>query len=263
MEKGKLVSIEERIPKLKHMRKKKANRRLIALITVFFLLVLTVIYFQSSLSRIQKIEVSGNVLVDEKEIVEQSEIESGISVWKVNQGSVQEKLQKNPKIKEAEVSLGFPNKVKIKVTEQSKLAYLAKGILFYPVLDNGNIVQKPDTSAPDQLPIMYGFKEGKALELMMKGLEELPEEITNSISEIHYAPKKSDPYHISLFMNDGFEVSATMKTFSEKMTYYPSIVSQLNPNVKGVIDLEVGSYFKAYKIDEKKKAEAEEVQEEQ
>ena len=78
---------------------------------------------------------------------------------------------------------------------------------------------------------------------MMKELDKLPSEILNSISEIYYSPKKTDLYHISLFMNDGFEVSATLRSFSEKMVHYPSIISQLDPNKKGLIDLEVGSYF--------------------
>jgi cell division protein FtsQ len=30
------------------------------------------------------------------------------------------------------------------------------------------------------------------------------------------------------------------------MMHYPSIISQLDPNKKGIIDLEVGSYFKAF-----------------
>jgi cell division protein FtsQ len=47
-------------------------------------------------------------------------------------------------------------------------------------------------------------------------------------------------------MNDGFEVRATLRTFSDKMVHYPSIISQLDPNKKGIIDLEVGSFFKAY-----------------
>ena len=31
------------------------------------------------------------------------------------------------------------------------------------------------------------------------------------------------------------------------MNFYPSIVSQLNPEVKGVIDLEVGTFFQPFK----------------
>ena len=46
-------------------------------------------------------------------------------------------------------------------------------------------------------------------------------------------PKETDDYRISLFMNDGFEVSATLRSFSEKMIHYPSIISQLDPKHKG------------------------------
>ena len=99
---------------------------------------------------------------------------------------------------------------------------------------------------PMNYPILFDFKEGSALKEAIKGLQALPGEITNSISEIYYTPKKTDSYHISLFMNDGFEVSATLRSFSAKMIHYPSIISQLDPNKKGIIDLEVGSYFKAY-----------------
>jgi len=68
----------------------------------------------------------------------------------------------------------------------------------------------------------------------------------NAISEIHHDPKETDKYHVFLFMNDGFEVNATIPTLSVKMAHYPSIVSQLDPEVKGIIDIEVGSFFKAY-----------------
>ncbi|CAH0311033.1 Cell division protein DivIB [Peribacillus frigoritolerans] len=88
--------------------------------------------------------------------------------------------------------------------------------------------------------------------MLLEELDKLPDEIQNAISEIHYAPTKTDEYHIVMFMNDGFEVSATSRTLYEKMIHYPSIVSQLDPNVKGVIDLEVGSYFKAYEDAEQK-----------
>ena len=54
------------------------------------------------------------------------------------------------------------------------------------------------------------------------------------------------PFISILYMNDGNEVSATIRTFAEKMVHYPAIVSQLEPYQRGVINLEVGSYFKAF-----------------
>ena len=92
---------------------------------------------------------------------------------------------------------------------------------------------------------------------MIAALEELPEVVMNSISEIHSQPIKTDRYLIKLYMNDGYEVNASLRTFSDKMAHYPSIVSQLDPSKKGVIDLEVGSYFKAYEAEEAEEVEIE------
>ncbi|MGG6448131.1 cell division protein FtsQ/DivIB [Pseudobacillus badius] len=246
MEKGKIISIEERIPKLKKLRKRKTNRRLIFIISLFFLILLAVGYFQSPLSKVASIEVKGNQLTPAAEIIAHSGIEKGENIWKAGARQAEKNLERDPKIQQADVSVTFPNRVKISVKEQQKLAYLSKGKKLFPVLNNGTILKEAVGSTPEQLPILYNFKAGAELDQLMDSLEQLPSEIVNSISEIYYAPKKTDSRHIQLFMNDGFEVSATLKTFPEKMVYYPAIISQLDPNVKGVIDLEVGSYFKAY-----------------
>ena len=73
------------------------------------------------------------------------------------------------------------------------------------------------------------FPRRSCFESAAKGINKLPEEIQNSISEIHNTPTKTDNYHITMYMNDGFEVSATSLTLSDKMIHYPSIISQLDP----------------------------------
>lgn len=255
MDKGKIVSIEERIPKLKKLRKRKTNRRLIFIISLFFLIILAVSYFQSSLSKIASIKVDGNLLTSQADIIAQSGIEKGDSIWKAGMKRAEKRLESDPKIQQANLSISFPNKLTISVKEQQKLAYLSKGKKLFPVLNNGTVLKEAIDGTPEQLPVLYDFKTGDELDQLMDSLEKLPGEIVNSISEIYYAPKKTDSLHIQLFMNDGFEVSATLKTFSEKIVYYPAIVSQLDPNIKGVIDLEVGSYFRAYNSEKKKMIE--------
>lgn len=47
-------------------------------------------------------------------------------------------------------------------------------------------------------------------------------------------------------MNDGYEVRAVIQTLAEKLDYYPSIVAQIANLEKGVIDLEVGSYYRPF-----------------
>lgn len=258
MDKGKIVSIEDRIPKLKHQRRKKANRRLIMLLALFFVLIAGVIYFQSPLSKVKKITVTGNESYSYEQIVEKSGISLQSNVWKISRGEIEKELEKIQEIKKASVNVKLPNIVAIEVKEFNRLAYISKGKNFYPVLENGNILgEKQIDEIPVNAPILIGFKEGKVLDEMIASLEGLPEVVINSISEVHSKPVKTDEYLIKLYMNDGFEVNATLRTFTEKMAHYPSIVSQLDPSKKGVIDLEVGSYFKAYEAEEAEEVEIE------
>ncbi|KIY20707.1 MULTISPECIES: cell division protein FtsQ/DivIB [Mesobacillus] len=258
MEKRKIVSLEDRIPKLKLERRKKANRRLTMLLALFFLLIAGIIYFQSPLSKVKEITVSGNHSYTFDQMVERTGLSLETNIWKINKGEVEKKLESIAEIKNATVHVKLPNTVEIKIEENDRLAYISKGKSFYPVLENGHILgEKQMDEIPVNAPILIGFNEGEVLDEMLASLEKLPEEVINSISEIHSKPEKTDQYLIRLYMNDGFEVNATLRTFSEKMTHYPSIVSQLDPNKKGVIDLEVGSYFKAYEAEEAEKVEME------
>ena len=192
-------------------------------------------------------QVVGNRYLSEEQIVKLGKMDKNQSIWKINTTKVVAQIKENPEIKSVEVVPVFPNSMKISVTEHKKIAYLFKGKHFYPILENGKILANLELDEiPVFAPVLQDFKEGDVLKQLLKELSKLPEEVQNSISEIHYSPTKTDPYHITMYMNDGFEVSATSQSLSEKMTHYPSIISQLDPQVKGVIDLEVGSFFKAY-----------------
>ncbi|MBA9024960.1 MULTISPECIES: cell division protein FtsQ/DivIB [Bacillaceae] len=248
MEKGKVVSIEDRIPKLKNLRKRKANRRLILLLSFFFILIACVLYFLSPLSHIKEIKVRGNQYLSSDQIVSLSGLTNDTNIWKVNKRELINKMKESQEeIESVTVTTQFPNSVLITITEFERIAYLSKNNRFYPIMENGKILTELKRGEiPVFAPVLIDFTEGDALNLLLDELKALPEEIRNSISEIRKEPTKTDLYHITMFMNDGFEVSATSRTLSKKMIHYPSIVAQLDPKVKGVINLEVGSYFRAY-----------------
>lgn len=247
MEKGKIVSIEDRIPKLKQQRRKKANKRLIFLLMLFFLLIGCIIYFQSPLSNVKQTVVTGNILYTEDEIEKISGINSSTNIWTIKKDKIEKKLNALPEIKTSSVSIKLPNIVHIKVEEYKRIAYMVSGSKYIPIIESGaKLEERSSESTPYDAPLIMDFDNDKALEKMVKELKKLPTGVYNAISEIHYTPKKTDSYHINIFMNDGFEVAASLSTFAEKMEHYPSIVSQLDPKKRGIIDLEVGSYFKEY-----------------
>ncbi|MGJ7922487.1 cell division protein FtsQ/DivIB [Neobacillus sp. LXY-4] len=247
MDKGKIVSLEDRIPKLKQQRRRKANKRLVILLFFFFLLMGCIIYFQSPLSHVRYINITGNETYSAQYLTKLSSLSKKTNIWKINEGSIEEKLRNLPEVKSAEVHVKLPSTVSIKIKEHKRIAYIGKDETFSAVLENGEILPEMKKGTfPVQAPILIGFKKGKVLNEMIAGLEKLPDGIVNSISEVHYTPKETDQYRIVLYMNDGFQVIATLRNFDEKMVHYPSIMSQLNPDEKGIIDLEVGSYFKAF-----------------
>jgi cell division protein FtsQ len=250
MDKGKIVALEDRIPKLKEQRRRKANRRLIILLCLFFTMIAVVAYVQSPLSHVKKITIKGNELLSTEEILKKTKISKDTNIWSVKKDTITSTLKDMNVIKQAKVTIMWPNTVMIEIEERNKLAYLESDNSYFPVMENGKVLKDREVAEiPVNAPILYKFKEGAILKEMVTALDELPVEVLNAISEIHYTPKKTDQYHISLFMNDGFEVSATLRTFAEKMVHYPSIISQLDPSIKGIIDLEVGSYFKAYELE--------------
>src|SRR5699024_3488929 len=94
MEKEKIVSIEDRIPKLKEARKKKANRRLVFYLSIFFLLISIIVYLQSPLSQVKHIEVNGNKVLTDKEVIQKSGLALDAKIWVVQKQVSKKKKEK-------------------------------------------------------------------------------------------------------------------------------------------------------------------------
>ncbi|MBP1968192.1 cell division protein FtsQ [Virgibacillus natechei] len=250
MSKKKIVSIEDRIPKLKQARKKKANRRLIFYLSIFFILISIIVYLQSPLSHIQTINVTGNSFFDDEEIIAQSELTMSTNIWTINTSDITQAMSDNPIIKSVEISRKFPWTVDIIVNEHQRVGYVEEESNFHPILGNGQILHEMEQDAiSGDAPLLVEFTEEEYLHRMAIELQELSDSILNLISEIHWNPTDDNPNDIWLYMNDGFMVSGTIRDFADRMQVYPSIISQLDPEDKGVIHIGVGAYFESFEND--------------
>lgn len=248
MSEKKIVSIEERIPKLKQARKKKANRRLIFYLSIFFVLISIVVYLQSPLSDVKQIEVLGNKYLDDEEIKLLSGLSKDHNIWGVDKSEIVDKVTAHPEIAEVEVVRRFPSTVKINVEEFVRVGYVKQSGSFFPVLETGkSLTSYQLKNAKGDAPLLLDFDKQTYLKEMTEELSELPQSIVDLISEIHWSPSDENPYRIKLYMNDGFEVEGSIRSFSKKMAAYPSIAAQLDKSDKGVIHIGVGAYFEPYK----------------
>ncbi|WP_068672474.1 cell division protein FtsQ/DivIB [Oceanobacillus sp. Castelsardo] len=245
-----IVSIEDRIPKLKQARKKKANRRLIFYLSIFFFLISIIVYLQSPLSHVKTVNVQGNVHTTDEEIINLSEITTKTNIWMVNFDAIEKAIKTNPIVKEVEVNRNLPWTVSIELTEHNVVGYVKEERKYYPILANGvSLKQRGQDTYNGNSPMLIGFTEDEYLRRMAEELNNLPKNITNLISEIHWKPTDNNKNKIHLFMTDGYIVDGTIRNFSEKMEVYPSIVSQLEPGVDGIIHIGVGVYFESFNDD--------------
>lgn len=243
MEKKKIVSIEDRIPKLKEARKKKANHRLIFYLAIFFVLIAIIVYLQSPLSYIKMVEVNKNNVLSEEEIVKLSGIEINDNIWMYKKKQAIKRLEGHPLVDKATINRSLPSTVEINIVEHEIIGFLKEKSTYHPVLKNGMIIKEGNIPYKGDAPLLKEFKDDEYMKHIAFELSKLPSDLFNLISEISWSPTDNNQYNIELYMNDGFIVQSTMRDFAEKMKSYPSIVSQLEKDEKGIIHMGVGTYF--------------------
>lgn len=245
----KVIDITERVPAMKKRRKRRTNFKFAFLTTIFLIIILLLLYFQSPYSDVQKIHMQGSILKDETYYIEQSGITLNESIWGFKIDDVEKAIAKNDWVKSVEVQRKFVNKINITIEEWHKVAYISRDGEFYPMLENGIVFNESSEMVPVDAPIFLKFEDESLRKKILKQLASLKPEVLSLISQINANSMESDPYAITLFMNDGYEVRAEVNTLAEKLNYYPSIVAQIENEdafEKGIIDIEVGSYYRPY-----------------
>lgn len=258
MDQKKVITLENRIPKLKNERKQRANRRLIFYLSFFLFLLLTVIYFQSPLSDVKVIEIEGNRYLSDEKIIATSKLGNRTSFWSVNKQKIEEEIMSLIEISDVSISRKFPYTVIIEVHEYTRVAYFVTDGKFYPILESGlKLGEKSIMGFPSDAPLLIGWNTGNELAEMAAELSYLPESLIHRISEIYYTPDEVDPLRITLYMNDGYKVSSTIRHFSKRIAPYPAIVSELDPNKKGIIHMKMNPYFELFDLEEEQESESE------
>lgn len=237
-------SLEENLPKLKKQRRNKMYSRLIPLLLLFSCAILIVVYFISPLSKVRTISVNGSENVTDQQVIDSSQLSSGLPLWTTlwDNEKTEEAVLTIPQIKSADLKRQGWNNLVVTVEEYKIIAYSHIKDDYFPILENGKIVNESKKVSMGNNPIFKDFSQGKALDILIEQYELLNTSVQNGISEIEHTPTDTDEYLIKVYMNDGNQVVATLPSFAEKMNYYPDMVQKVGDQ-SGLFNLEVGGYF--------------------
>lgn len=247
MDRNKVIPLEDRLPQLKKERKQKANRRFALYATIFFLLILAAVYFQSPFSRVSQISIEGQQIVSKEKVLQASGISNATHIWDVRSVNAENRIEKLHTVRKAMVHVAFPGAVTIRIQEYARKAYLLKNGKYFPILQNGTLLGPlQGTAMPMDAPVLVNFSDASALKAVSEGLTVFPAQLVHSISDIHYINSPGDPDNLMLYMNDGNRVVANTKTFAQNMKLYPEILANLPKGEHGTVHLSIGSYFVPY-----------------
>ncbi len=239
----KVIDIEERIPSLREKRRRKTNKKFLFMLAVFIVALLAILYFQSPLSKLEAIKVSGAVLHERTYYEEQSGLSTDNSLWSFSTGDIEKSLEKIEGVQKVSVSRKWFRDIEIAITEWKTVAYLEDGGQYSLLLESGETFPTGLLLPEAESPVLNNFKNPVTRKRITAQLLKMDDNVYHLISEIIVVGDEEDSDSITVYMDDGFEVRAFISTFAEKMAYYPDITAQLNSYEKGIIDMEVGTFF--------------------
>lgn len=236
---------KQRLPQLiepKQKAPKRRGRKLLFFIVLFFIAVLAVLFFRSSISKIDMIEVSGQRYTSEEAIRQAIGLKEGDSFFMATAATLERRIRELPDVREAQAVKRFPGRIEINVTDYSGVAYsVAADGSIRVLLANGRELAPLADETAASLPVLAGWDGHEDnRRLICEKLEQLAPSLLADISQITPEPTASYPDKIRIYTRTQFEVVTTISYLSEKIDYMRSIIDNNEPGV--IMLLEANTY---------------------
>ena len=221
---------------VKRVKKRKLNfLKVIIFILIIYLLIHAGLYLSNI--NVKNIVIKNTSYLSDTEVIKIAGIADYPSFFRTSTRKIEKKLEEEPLIKEANVKRkwGFIFELNIK---EEKILYKRRNDNVYVLGSGEEISIKNNLSG---VATLINYTPKNISKKLNKKLNEIDSNILNKISEIEYAPNKTDEERFLLYMNDGNQVYITL-TKTDELNYYVDIVKKLGGK-KGILNLDSGSYF--------------------
>lgn len=157
---------------------------------MLFIVLLAVLFFRSSLSRVSEIRFDGNVFSTRDQLLNRSGLAVGDQYFGVSSSDISEKLREIQSIQQVTVDKQFPGIIAIHIKEFATVAYeLQSDGSLRAILANGTSVGVGSSGIAVEKPILTKWKSDDPYKAKLcDALSRIPGEWTADISEIIPAP---------------------------------------------------------------------------
>jgi len=240
--------MRERIPALQREPEvpKRRFHKLFALLIIALVIVLVVLFFRSSLSKVTQIVVIGTHHLHEQQVMESLGIAVGDSFFTPGSAKLASNVERLPPVKQVKVIKKFPGTVEVHVQEYAEVAAEigADGEIRI-VLENGLTLPVEPGVMPDR-PILTGWEpDSEVRRALCMMLGTLPHSLLHDLSEIKPDPSNAYPDRIKLFTRSRFEVITTVAKLPEKIPYLSEIVENRAPGQLILLEADTYSPYSA------------------
>jgi len=204
---GKYI-LENKEAIIKRKKKLRAIKRSVVAIFIMAIILIT-LCFNLPYFNISTIKVEGNKNVKVEEILNLSELKSGVNIFKFTVSKTKNNITRNPYIRNVEISRKLPNTVMLSVSERNATYYVAYNDSFYIIDDNLIVLEK------------RGSIEGMEL-LMLEDIDMSTAEV-GKVLPIENQAEKLALVELSTFLYD-YKIFSDFKINSIKINNFNDII---------------------------------------
>lgn len=139
--------------------RKKKKIAIITLFIIFGLIILYFILFQSPIFKINTIDIVGNKNISYNDLMRMTGLKKGTSIFKVDETGMENKIKESPYVENVSVNVIYPSKVFIKVDERKIVAQISFNDKYLYIDTNGVVIKA--SSLDKNLPIISGINVNK------------------------------------------------------------------------------------------------------
>jgi len=223
---------------VKKVKKKRLNIKR-TLVLILFLYIIGYSVYSLLNNPIKHIEITGNNIVSDSEILRVSKLKDYPSMMKYTSNSIEKRIKSIDLINKVKVKKWFGNIVKIEV-EENKILYYYQNTEKV-ALSNGNIVSNIYDNIYG-IPVFTNTIKSELLNKFNKNFSKLDSNIIFEMNEIEYYPKYTETNELvsddrfKITMNDGNTIIVNSNTV-DVINKYNEIYASLGDR-KGTINLD-------------------------